>query len=33
MPAGAIRAQYPFSTARKLACFVGKIISMGFVFW
>jgi len=27
-----IRAQYLFSTVRKLACFVGKIISMGFVF-
>ena len=27
-----IRSQYPSSTARKLAQFVGKIISMGFVF-
>lgn len=27
-----IRSHYPFSTARKLAQFVGKIISMGFVF-
>ena len=27
-----IRAQYPFSTARKLACCVRKIISTGFVF-
>ena len=27
-----IRSQYPFSTARKLAQFVGKIISMGFIF-
>ena len=27
-----IRFQYPSSTARKLAQFVGKIISMGFVF-
>jgi len=26
------RVQYPFYTATKLACFVGKIISMGFVF-
>ena len=27
-----IRSQYPSSTARKLAQFVGKIISMGFIF-
>ncbi|CAH3025294.1 unnamed protein product [Porites evermanni] len=27
-----IRSQYPSSTARKLAQFVGKVISMGFVF-
>lgn len=27
-----IRSQYPSSTARKFAQFVGKIISMGFVF-
>ena len=27
-----IRSQYPSSTARKLAQFVGKIISTGFVF-
>lgn len=27
-----IRSQFPSSTARKLAQFVGKIISMGFVF-
>ena len=27
-----IRSRYPFSAARKLAQFVGKIISMGFVF-
>ena len=28
-----IGAQYPFSTARKLARFVGKITSMGFCVW
>ena len=27
-----IRSQYPSSTARKLTQFVGKVISMGFVF-